>query len=82
MRAIRNIKYRRVPPSRNTGSTIVMSGRCVPPAYGSFKIAMSPGAKSIAAIAACTLIGIDPRCTGMWSPIAIARPRPSNTAHE
>ena len=34
---------------------------------------MSPGAKSIAATAASTDMGIEPRCTGMWSPMAITR---------
>ena len=33
-------------------------------------------------LAACTDIGIDPRCTGMWSPIAITSPSPSKTAQE
>ncbi len=64
----------RATPERKTGSTMVMSGRCVPPAYGSLRMAMSPGFKRIAAIAACTDMGMEPRCTGMWSPIAITRP--------
>ena len=61
---------------------MVMSGRCVPPAYGSLRMAMSPGTKSIAATAASTDIGIEPRCTGMWSPIAMTLACPSKTAQE
>jgi len=35
-----------------------------------------------AAIAARTDIGIEPRCTGMWSPMAMTSPALSKTAHE
>ena len=46
--------------------TSVMSGRCVPPANGSFRIQASPGAGSCARTAA-TASGSAPRWTGMCS---------------
>ena len=61
--------------------TIVRSGRCVPPAYGSFRIHGSPGAGSCA-ITAATASGIAPRCTGMCSACVTIRPRWSNRAVE
>ena len=59
-----------------------MSGRCVPPRKGSFSITMSPGPRGKLAIAAWTDIGIEPKCTGMWSPIAITWPCASKMAQE
>ncbi len=46
MRAIRDVETRACAmPFMNTPETAVMSGRCVPPRKGSFRIATSPGAK-------------------------------------
>ena len=53
-------------PTRGSAATTVMSGRCVPPAYGSLRIQTSPGAGSRAQTAA-TAAGIAPRWTGMCS---------------
>ncbi len=50
-----------------TGVTSVRSGRCVPPAHGSFRAIESPGLKpegasrGAASIAARTERGVDPR---------------------
>src|SRR5947208_12612306 len=58
-----------------------MSGRCVPPVYGSLRIQTSsrPGS---CAITAATASGIAPRWTGMCSACAIMRPRSSKRAVE
>ncbi len=62
---------------------MVTSGRCVPPAYGSFRITTSPSAQaSTAARAASTLAGMAPRWTGMWAACATRAPPLSNTAQE
>ncbi len=61
--------------------TSVMSGRCVPPAYGSLMAQTSPGAGSCL-ITAATASGIAPRCTGMCSACAIMRPRSSKSPVE
>ena len=53
-------------PGANAGVTTVMSGRCVPPAYGSLRIHERPGACSRPATSA-TAAGIAPRWTGMCS---------------
>ena len=67
-------------PGRNTGETIVTSGRCVPPRKGSFRIAMSPGDHGASSRTAPTDSGIAPRCTGMCAACASSRPPASNTA--
>ena len=62
---------------------MVMSGRCVPPWYGSFRITVSPGRHaSMACSAASRLRGMAPRCTGMCAACATIPPCASNTAHE
>ena len=61
--------------------TIVRSGRCVPPAYGSFRIHGSPGVGSCDMTAA-TASGIAPRWTGMCSACVTIRPPSSNSAVE
>ena len=61
--------------------TSVMSGRCVPPVYGSLRMKTSSGAGS-SRITAATASGIAPRCTGMCSAWTIIRPRSSNSAVE
>ncbi len=61
--------------------TSVMSGRCVPPVYGSFSAQTSPGAGSCA-ITAATASGIAPRCTGMCSAWTTILPRSSKSAVE
>ena len=58
-----------------------MSGRCVPPAYGSFSTHTSSGAGSCA-ITAATASGIAPRWTGMCSAWTIMRPARSKSAVE
>src|SRR5579884_126414 len=58
-----------------------MSGRCVPPVYGSFSAHTSPGARS-SCLAAATASGIAPRWTGMCSACAIIRPPSSKSAVE
>ena len=73
--------YPTIAPSMSTGLTSVMSGRCVPPAYGSLRIQTSPGRAS-PDITAATDSGIAPRCTGMCSACAIIRPAASNSAAE
>ena len=49
----------------NTPETSVISGRWVPPLYGSLSMTTSPGPGLRASIAAATDNGIDPRWTGM-----------------
>ena len=61
--------------------TIVRSGRCVPPAYGSFRIHGSPGPGSCARTAA-TASGIAPRWTGMCSACVTMPPASSKSAVE
>ena len=61
--------------------TVVRSGRCVPPVYGSLRIQTSPGCGSWA-ITAATASGIAPRWTGMCSACATIRPCSSNSAVE
>ena len=58
-----------------------MSGRCVPPVYGSFSTHTSSGAGSWA-ITAATASGIAPRWTGMCSAWTIMRPARSKSAVE
>ena len=53
-----------------------------PARNGSFSIAISPDPSCSASIAARTDIGIEPRCTGMWSPIASTSPAALKTAQE
>ncbi len=70
-----------ISPFTSTGLTSVMSGRCVPPAYGSLRIHTSPGTGP-RAMTAATDSGIAPRCTGMCSACATIRPDASNSAAE
>ncbi len=66
-----------------TGDRRVMSGRWVPPRKGSFRQTTSPAASSpSSSSAASTLMGMAPRCTGMWSPSETASPRGLNSAQE
>src|SRR4051795_7022445 len=58
-----------------------MSGRCVPPRYGSLRIHTSP-ARGSRSITAATDSGIAPRWTGMCSAWATMRPSASNSAAE
>ena len=74
-------KGRRAPRAK-TGATTVTSGRCVPPAKGSFSTTTSSGSIGTRAIAARTESGVAPRCTGMCAACATRPPRASNTAHE
>ena len=73
-------KPSRTPPT-NTGETIVMSGRWVPPRNGSLRIQDSPGRWSRSRTAA-TASGIDPRWTGMCSACITSSPRASKSAVE
>ena len=66
----------------NTGATVVMSGRCVPPRNGSFSVSTSPGENGARSITARTAAGIAPRCTGMCAACATICPLASKTAHE
>src|SRR2546426_485587 len=65
----------------SVGETSVISGRCVPPVYGSLIAHTSPGAGSCL-ITAATASGIAPRWTGMCSACAIILPRSSKSAVE
>src|SRR5947208_7215695 len=58
-----------------------MSGRCVPPVYGSLRMKTSSGLGSRASTAA-TASGIAPRWTGMCSACMTISPRGSNSAVE
>ena len=71
------------PPAKQ-GATSVMSLRWVPPAKGSFSTTCSPGRMPSpkASIAARTLAGIDPRCTGMCSACTSISPPAVNRAAE
>ena len=64
------------------GATTVTSGRCVPPANGSFTTATSSGPIATRSMAARTESGVAPRCTGMCAAWATSAPWASNTAHE
>ena len=68
----------------NTGVITVMSGRWVPPWYGSFSMNTSPGRMrpALRSITAFTLSPIEPRCTGMCGALAISWPFWSNSAQE
>ncbi len=60
--------------------TRVISGRCVPPRKGSLSMTTSPGSSGECvephcSMAAATDMGMEPRCTGMWSPMAMTWPR-------
>ena len=66
----------------NTGATVVMSGRCVPPRNGSFSMQTSPGSNGARSITARTAVGMAPRWTGMCAACATIAPAPSKTAHE
>jgi hypothetical protein len=82
MSAVRGFDARtRAAPGIN-GRHDVTSGRCVPPANGSFSTTTSPGAMRTAAMAACTESGVDPRWTGMCAAWATSPPVASKTAHE
>src|SRR3954452_4174935 len=59
----------------------VMSGRCVPPRYGSLSTHDTPSRWSSPTTAA-TAAGIAPRCTGMCSACMTISPRGSNSAVE
>ena len=62
--------------------TSVMSGRCVPPVYGSLRTYVLVRAADRARMTAATASGIAPRWTGMCSAWAISRPLPSKSAVE
>jgi L-asparaginase II len=49
---------------KHTGMIAVTSGKCVPPANGSFTITISPSSKTQCCRLLATDDGIDPRCTG------------------
>ena len=68
-------------PRSSTTATSVMSGRCVPPVYGSLIAHTSPRRAPRASTAA-TASGIAPRWTGRCSAWAIIRPPGSKTAVE
>jgi len=72
------------PPSSNTGVTTVMSGRWVPPLYGSFSTKTSPGrmAPRLRAMTVRMDSPMEPKCTGMCGALAISCPSGSNSAHE
>ena len=59
----------------------MISGRWVPPVYGSFSAHTSPSA-GLRSITAATASGIAPRCTGMCSAWTTMRPAASNSAVE
>ena len=73
-----------LPASSNTGMITVMSGRWVPPLYGSLSANTSPGAISARRCRSTwrTLSPIEPRWTGMCGAFATSMPSPSNTAQE
>src|SRR5215210_2083309 len=70
-----------ISPSGAMGETSVMSGRCVPPEYGSLMANTSPGLGS-RFLMASTASGMAPRWTGMCSAWATMRPRESKRAAE
>ncbi len=60
-----------------------MSGRWVPPWYGSLSIHTSPGdMRGLRAMTVRIDSPIEPRCTGMCGALAIRLPSRSNSAHE
>ena len=69
-------------PSANSGRKMKMSGRCMPPSYGSLLIRMSPSAMSSPKCrsTACSATGIEQRCPGRASPCAASRPCASHSA--
>ncbi len=66
----------RPPPSANSGLKMKMSGRCMPPSYGSLLMKMSPSAMSSPKCrsTACSATGIEHRWPGSDSPCATSRP--------
>ena len=62
----------------------VMSGRWVPPWYGSFSTYTSPGCMLpwLRAMTVRMLSPMEPRCTGMCGAFAIRLPSASNRAQE
>ena len=72
------------PSAPNTGDTTVMSGRCVPPAYGELTRNASPLRMSAAysSSTAATLAPMEPRCTGMCGALATRLASASKIAHE
>ena len=76
--------WRRSPsrsPPLKIGEIRVMSGRCVPPRYGSLRIQSVAGACSKSSTAA-TASGIEPRWTGMCSACMTSSPAGSKSAVE
>ncbi|COW19889.1 Uncharacterised protein [Mycobacterium tuberculosis] len=72
------------PPVLNTGVITVMSGRWVPPWYGSLTAYTSPGFMPLKRrrITSLTVVPIEPRCTGMCGALATRLPSGSNSAQE
>ena len=71
-------------PSLNTGLKRKMSGRWLPPQYGSLRMKMSPGwmSPSNFFITDSIASGMEPRCRATQTPCATMRPSMSHTAHE
>ena len=66
----------------NTGSIKVISGKWLPPSYGLLVITTSPGCNIISERTAESVIGIEPKCTGMWAAWATSSPLASKMAQE
>ena len=74
----------RISAPAKTGKNMKMSGRCMPPEYGSFMITASPGARRPfqRAFTASIASGIAPRCWAMVLACATISPRASQIAAE